>query len=42
MDKREKQKRKENRIHRNAIRNPNSRIKRHLSGEKILDRPNWG
>ena len=38
---REKQKRKEARIHRNAMRSKVSRISRFLSGQKITDRPNW-
>lgn len=41
MSKRETQKRKESRIHRNALHNSNSRISRFMSGEVIKDRPNW-
>ena len=36
-----KQKAKEQRIHRNALRNPQSRIRRFLAGQKIADRPHW-
>jgi len=36
-----KQKAKEQRIHRNALRNPKSRIRRSTAGQKITDRPNW-
>jgi len=32
---------KEARVHRNALRNSHSRIRRFLAGEKISDRPNW-
>jgi len=39
--KRAKQKAKERRIHRNCLRNPNSRVIRYLGGEVIKDRPNW-